>query len=133
VGLKATVTEDTARARDGDPLADLGVWAWNDRSNGMLRVRISRPDNAWGSAGLHTGDELVTVNGTRVASWLDFRTMTRQFQIGDTVHMEIRRDTSHVTIAVPVPPLRHKTVRVANDSTASARAIRLRTAWEAGQ
>jgi len=133
MGLTATVTDGMATDRDGAPTPDVGVWVWNDQSEGTLRVRLARPDNGWGRAGLHTGDRLIAVNGRSVASWPEFRAQARQFRVGDTVQMEISRGGTPTIVAVPIAVLQQKTVRVAADPSATPKAQRLRAAWEAGQ
>ena len=55
--------------RDGRPLVDLRVAGWNREGERELSLRLFDPLTAWGRAGLHTGDRIVTIKGAAIATW----------------------------------------------------------------
>src|SRR5439155_332524 len=70
-----------------------------DRALGLLDPN---PGRAWGRAGLHAGDRLVTMNGTTLPSTADFRSFVNGLRIGDTVVVSVRRPTSAWRVSVVV-------------------------------
>ena len=87
IGLRSRVTWTPALDRAGKPAVELRVWAYNS-DDGSLRLRIGSPEGAWGRAGLHTGDRIVSVNGAAVKSWPEFRSALIKARIGDTMRVE---------------------------------------------
>src|SRR5439155_63267 len=67
-----------------------------------LSLLITNPASAWGRAGLHAGDRLVTMNGTTLPSTADFRSFVNGLRIGDTVVVSVRRPTSAWRVSVVV-------------------------------
>ena len=92
-GYLGKVTREVHTYRvDGTPQPDVRLSAFNTEDNPMLRVHLSTPDSVWGRAGLHTGDQLVALNGQPVASSADFRSRLGQLHIGDTARVQIIRN-----------------------------------------
>ncbi|MEO5824757.1 MAG: PDZ domain-containing protein [Gemmatimonadales bacterium] len=130
LGLRLATTRDSARSREGAPTIDLGVRAWVRAADGTLRVTISSPENAWGRAGLHTGDRLVAVNGAPVATWPEFRSTLARLALGDTIRVGIERATMRSTIAVVASALLQTEAIITPLPNPSERAIRLHRTWE---
>jgi predicted metalloprotease with PDZ domain len=133
LGFRAIVSEVAASDRNGAPSVDTGVWAWVSASDHKLRVRISNPENAWGRAGLHTGDELISVNGKRVESWPEFRTLLAGLKIGDTLRFQVARPTGTTEITVIAARLIQKSARIEPLGASTPRAQRLAESWSAGR
>lgn len=133
LGMRLVITEEPARGRDGSIAIDLGVGAYERAEDRSLRLRIFNPQNAWGRAGLHTGDKVLSTNGERVTNWPGFRAHLARLREGDTLRLEIEHDGKPQVVPVPGVRLVQKVVRVESVPGADARAVRLRAAWEAGR
>jgi predicted metalloprotease with PDZ domain len=133
IGLRANVTWAPAPDREGRPGVDLRIWAYEQAADKSLRVRIGNPESVWGKAGLHTGDKLVSVNGTAVKTWPEFRAQLIKARIGDTMRIEVARPAQPFTASVVVSGYERPTVHIEPDGKATARVIGLRAAWLAGR
>ncbi|HYJ78831.1 MAG TPA: PDZ domain-containing protein [Longimicrobiaceae bacterium] len=132
IGLRARVSTRPAVDREGAPIPDLGVWGYERAADRSFRLRVSSPDNAWARAGLHTGDRLVSVNGTAVATWAELRPIVRRARIGDTVRVTVDRPSGRFTAAVVVPPLVQPAVTLEPLPAVTERTRRIAREWEAG-
>src|SRR5438445_13725535 len=63
IGMRTQVSWSPALSSDGKPEPDLRIFAVNAAEDSKLRIRITDPSSAWGRAGLHTGDRLVSLDG----------------------------------------------------------------------
>jgi predicted metalloprotease with PDZ domain len=132
IGLRTRVSADTVRGTDGRAAVDLRIYAV-DRESAPPRVVITHPQSSWARAGLRTGDELVRVNGASVRSWREMRPVLGRLQIGDTVHLEIRRPTGTLRVSAVGSGFKRPVVRIEEVAGVSARVKMLREAWIAGQ
>lgn len=132
-GLRTRVTWSPALGRDGQPVPDLRVFAWLPPGEHALRLLISNPASAWGRAGLHTGDRLVTVNGAPLAAMPDFRRVFGSLRIGDTVRVEVARAGGAFRATVVAAGYDRPTVRLEELPGATARQRSLRDRWLAGE
>src|SRR5205814_1460411 len=73
IGLRARVKWVPAANDSGRPQPDLRIVAWMPRGETQLRLLITDPNSVWARAGLHTGDQLVSVNGVEMKGWPEFR------------------------------------------------------------
>ncbi|HEY0348610.1 MAG TPA: hypothetical protein VGC60_10705, partial [Pyrinomonadaceae bacterium] len=73
IGLRAHVSWVPALNKDGTPKPDLRLFLFNTATDPALRIRLLDPASAWGRAGLHTGDRLVSVDTNPVTNASDFR------------------------------------------------------------
>jgi predicted metalloprotease with PDZ domain len=134
VGLKATVSGDTVR-RDGVLDPDRRIWAWNPPGDTLLALLVNNPATVYGRAGLHSGDKLISVNGTTVRTWNELRAQIVQWRVGDDVHFAIQDRSSGVTRNVPVKISGYDrpVVRITELPDATPKQLRLREAWLAGR
>lgn len=109
-GLHASVTWAPA-VSNGEPERDLRIWGW-EPGDGSLRLVVSNPASAWGRAGLHSRDRLVSLNGTTVKTWNELRAQLVRLQIGDTVRVEVERPTGRSVASVVVAGFERPTVRI---------------------
>ncbi|MGQ0765979.1 MAG: M61 family metallopeptidase [Gemmatimonadota bacterium] len=129
IGLDVAVTRSPALSRDGTPAVDLGIWGWEDESDGALRLRISNPENIWGRAGLHTGDRVELVNGVAVRTWPELRAQLVRLRIGDRVPVAVRRGDLVQRVQVPITGYDRPVVTIRPRRDAAPKATRLGAAW----
>ena len=88
-GLRTETSWTPVVGRDGRPEPDLRMRAYVPDEGGPLRMIVTSPTNAWGRAGLHTNDKLVSVNGIPVSTWPEVRTAVTAAALGDTLRFEV--------------------------------------------
>jgi predicted metalloprotease with PDZ domain len=129
MGLRARVTREAARDRDGRPYADLRVYAWMPPADSLLSLRVIDPAGVWGRAGLHTGDKIVAVNGAAPTTWQAFRLLLANVQVGDTVRLVLRRNGRPLRATVTVTGYDRPVVRIEDVPHATERERALRERW----
>jgi predicted metalloprotease with PDZ domain len=129
IGLRTHVSSSPALGSEGKPEPDLRVAAFNRDGGPVLKLRLINPTSAWGRAGLHTGDRLVSVDGRPVATSADFRSWIGSLHIGDTARVEVERDGAVSRLAVLVNGYDRPTVRIDEVANATPEQRRLRAQW----
>lgn len=129
IGLRTQVSWSPALSSDGKPEPDLRVSAFSAAGDSTLRLRITNPDSAWGRAGLHTGDQVVSLDGHPVATSTDFRSWLGKLHIGDTARVDVMRDGAVSPVAVLVTGYDRPTVRIDEIADATSEQRRLRAQW----
>lgn len=127
IGMHVEVTRSAALGGDGNPAADLRISPLPNQAE--FRIRITNPQSAWGRAGLHTGDRLVSVDNKPVNSWPDLRNWLRTLKIGDVGRLEIIRNGQSMAIDVPIAGYDVAKVTIVERADATPRQKRLRDAW----
>jgi predicted metalloprotease with PDZ domain len=84
---------------------DLSAYAWMERDDNTLRIAIADPASVWGRAGLHTGDQILEINGVTSGSTAEFRDTLRRLHTGDTVAIEVKHRDTIRTATVTITPL----------------------------
>lgn len=110
LGLRATVSWVPA-VSNGQPERDLRVFGF-EPGDGSLRLVISNPASAWGRAGLHSRDRLVSMDGSPVGTWPELRGRLQRLRLGDSVRMEVERPSGRYATTVVVTGLERPTVRI---------------------
>jgi predicted metalloprotease with PDZ domain len=128
-GLRTRVSRATVLGSDGRPTPDTRVYVVLDDGEPNVRLVSSQPAGAWGRAGLHTGDRIVSVNGTPIRSWPDFRTIVRSAKLDDTLRVEVVRPQSTVTTSVVLSSFDRPVVRIEEIPGATPKQIALRQRW----
>jgi predicted metalloprotease with PDZ domain len=132
LGLRALV--DTALAADstGAPLPDTRVSIDFTREGPPLALVLRDTASTWRTSGLRTGDLLVALGDTSVASAADFFRALRGLRVGDTAVVNVRRESHPLRVRVPITSYQRPRVRFIErpDATAAQRARRAR--WLAG-
>jgi len=129
IGLRANVSSKPALDRNGRPAIDLGVWAWERERDRSLRLRISRPDNIWGRAGLHSGDRVISINGVEVRTWQEFRAQLVRLRMGDSVRVVVERPSGPFTAELRVTGYEQPVVAIDTLTNAPQKAKQLLTGW----
>jgi len=109
-GLRAAVTWAPA-VNNGQPDRDLRIYGW-EANDGSLRLVILNPASAWGRAGLHSRDRLISLNGTTVNTSSDLRAQLLRLRMGDTVRVEVERPGGRYAATVVVAGFERPTVRI---------------------
>jgi len=129
IGMRTQVSWSPALGGDGKPQADIRLSAFNAGDDAVLRVHLSNPASVWGRAGLHTGDQLVSLDGQPVTTATDFRSRLGKLHIGDTARVEVRRDGILSQMSVLIKGYDRPTVKVVEVADATPEQLRLRTQW----
>jgi predicted metalloprotease with PDZ domain len=132
-GLRTRVTRVPALDREGRPAVDMRMVAWQPPGGGRLSLIITNPHGAWGKAGLHTGDRLVSMNGRPIATWLELRSSMAALRIGDTVEVAVERPTGPWRTRVMVAGYDRPQVRIEEIAGATPRQLETRSRWLAGK
>src|SRR5258706_4355350 len=129
IGMRTQVSWSPAVSSDGKPQPDVRLSAFNTVDDPVLRIHLSTPDSVWGRAGLHTGDQLVSLNRQPVTSSADFRSRLGQLRIGDTAPVEIIRNGVASQVSVAIAGYDRPTVRIVEIANAATEQLRLRAQW----
>lgn len=129
MGVRSEITRAPALGTDGKPSVDLRIGPMPGDLTSGFKIRITSPQSAWGRAGLHTGDRLVTADGSQVSSWRDLRAWLQKIKIGDTGRIEIIRDGVTRVLDVSITGYDVPTVRLTEIPNATPRQVKLRDAW----
>lgn len=128
-GLRAVTSWIPARERDGRAMVDLRIRGWQPSEGGPLRIIIGNPASAWGRAGLHTHDQLVSINDTRVTTWPEMRTQLAAARMGDTLRLEVARPAGVFRTSVVMSGYLRPVVRIEELPNATAHQRAVRTGW----
>jgi predicted metalloprotease with PDZ domain len=128
-GLRAVTSWAPVLDREGRPATDLRVRAWLPPDGGPLRMIIGNPASAWGRAGLHTHDRLVSVNGQLMTTWPDVHALLTTARIGDTLRFEVARPIGVFPVSVVLSGYEQPVVRISELPDASARQRAVRAGW----
>jgi predicted metalloprotease with PDZ domain len=101
-GLRSSLAWTPALGRDGTPAPDLRVSAYQVAGEDRPRLRVWFPATAWGRAGLHTGDRLLSWNGVAVNDVQQFSAGLGQLHIGDKVRLVVARDAGTFETTVEI-------------------------------
>jgi len=130
-GLRTRVTWGPA-FWDNHEQPDLRIWGW-PRPDSTVGLGIGDPESIWARAGLHTGDQLVSVNGVPATSWRAARVVFGNLKLGDTTRVEVRRPSGPFTARVVVTGYQEPTVHIEEIPNASERQRALRAVWMTGR
>jgi predicted metalloprotease with PDZ domain len=112
IGLKTQVSWGPA-VSNGVPERDLRMYGFEPAApDSGLRLIVTNPASIWGRAGLHSRDQLVSIDGTPVATWSDFRPRMQRLRLGDTVRVQVRRPSGPFEATVVVAGFERPTVRI---------------------
>jgi len=112
IGLKTRLSWGPA-VSNGVADRDLRMYGFEPASRDSgLRLVVTNPASIWGRAGLHSRDRLVSIDGTPVATWSDFRARMQRLRLGDTVRVQVQRSSGPFEATVIVRGFERPTVRI---------------------
>ena len=129
IGLRADVSDEPARNPQGEPSPDLRVFGWQPDGEERVALLINNPMSAWGRAGLHTGDRVITINAQPIATLRDLRTALLRARIGDTVIVQVQRPNGPVRASVVVTGYTYPRVRLVERQDATPLQRQRRERW----
>jgi predicted metalloprotease with PDZ domain len=129
IGLRARVTWEPTRNAEGVPSPDLRMFAWQPEGETAVALLLTNPASAWGRAGLHTGDRLVSIDGQPIANPRELRGALVRFKIGDTVRVEVRRPNGPFRATVVVAGYEYPRVHLEEVPGATLRQRERRQRW----
>jgi predicted metalloprotease with PDZ domain len=129
IGLRTHVSWSAAIGSDGKPAPDLRIFAFVPDGDSVLKLRLTDPASVWGRAGLHTGDQVISLDGRRVATTAEFRSWIGTLHIGDTARVEVERKGVAARVAVLIAGYDRPAVQIEEISDATPEQLRLRTQW----
>jgi predicted metalloprotease with PDZ domain len=132
MGMRAVVTRQPL-VRDGQPVPDLRIRAWNAPPDSALSLLIGDPQSVWGRAGLHSKDRVVSVNGESPKTWTELRPILGRARIGDTLRFVVQAPAAAPrNVTVVVTGYDRPFVRIETLPSATEKQRRLRDAWLRG-
>ena len=132
LGLRTTVTWGPALAADGSVEADMRIRGFEPANEAGLRLLLWNTMSVWVQSGLHTGDPLVSINGTLIRTWPELRTMLSRLHIGDTARFVVARPAGKFETTVTITGYDRPFVQIEETPAATEQQKRLRAAWLAG-
>ncbi len=117
------VTDD-----NGKEAADLRIYAW-EKPKGTMSLGIMDPLGSWGKAGLHTNDQLVSMDGRLINNYRDYRSIIEKIKLGDTVQVEVKRSGSFFKTAVIIRGYNVPVVNISVLANATPAQKRLADQW----
>jgi predicted metalloprotease with PDZ domain len=132
MGMRGVVTRGPV-LRDGQPQPDLRIRAWNAPPDSALSLLITDPQSAWGRAGLHSKDRVVSVNGESPKTWTELRPILGRARIGDTLRFLVQTPgAASRSATVVVTGYDRPFVRIEALGVLTEQQRRLRDAWVNG-
>ena len=129
IGMRTRVRWTAAVDDSGKPVPDYRLYAWLPRGEQRLRLLVGDPNTVWARAGLHTGFQLISVNGQAMNTWPDFRRVLRSMTIGSTLRFETVGPNGPFSTSIVVGGHDRPIVTIENVAEASEKQRRLREAW----
>ena len=102
IGYRARLTRVPARNREGQLAPDMRIYSWQESPQGPLRLLLIDPGGIWVRAGLHTNDQILSVNDVDITSPRALRNAVAPLQIGDTARVTVMRGGRRIAAVVPI-------------------------------
>jgi predicted metalloprotease with PDZ domain len=116
---------------DGKPTPDLRIFSYQLPGENITRIGITNPGSSWGKAALNTGDELKSINGTAVTA-ADFRSLIRNAKIGDTIAVEVKRNSKIFKSNVVITTYQQPVVKISQLPNHTEKQQKLFEQWLTG-
>jgi len=133
LGLQYTIEWKDVLSNDLKPSPDLRAFSYQLPGENILRIGLSNPATAWGRSGLHTGDIIKSINGKVIADPADFRQVQRNAKIGDTMVVEVERQSGVKKINVLITGFQQPVVYITQMATLTEKQKKLFEQWGNGK
>lgn len=132
IGLRAEVSWAPARNDSGQQRPDLRVTSWMPPGVHNPALLLLTPESAWGTAGLHTGDRVLRLDGAPISDPAEFRAALSRLKIGQPAQVAIERGGQTFGVRVVIRGYDVPTVTLVPIERVTARERTLAEAWMAG-
>ena len=132
IGMHSEVSWAPARNDSGAERPDLRIMAWMPPEAKHPSLVLFTPEGIWGKAGLHTGDQVLRVDGAPIVDAAAFRAALGRFAIGQPAQLAIERDGKTIGIRVVIRGYDAPGVTIVPNAHSTADQRALRTAWLSG-
>ena len=129
MGMRMDINWIDAIDDKGQVVPDLRTYVYQKENETTLRFGTTDPSSVWAKAGLHTGDEIKSINDTAINSRDDFRAVIGHLKIGDSVTVAIRKQSKIEKIVVHIEGFKRARVNIVEIPNATERQRMLRLAW----
>jgi predicted metalloprotease with PDZ domain len=133
IGMRTRVRWAPAVDDSGKAVPDFRIAAWMPSGEQRLRLLVRDPNSIWARSGLHTGYQLIAVNGEPMKSWPDFRRVLRAMTIGSTLKLETIGPNGPFSTSVVMSSHDRPYVTIEQVAQASDKQRRLAAAWLASR
>jgi predicted metalloprotease with PDZ domain len=127
-GLRADVTDQPVLNPQGEVSPDLRIFGWQP-DTGRVALLINNPQSAWGRAGLHTGDRLLSIDNQPITTMRELRAAILRARIGDTVIVRVQRPNGSFRASVAVTGYSYPRVRLEEKPDATPLQRQRRERW----
>jgi predicted metalloprotease with PDZ domain len=131
IGLRMDTSWRAAIDNDGKLIPDFRIFPWQDKE--VVKIMITDPFSVWGKAGLHTGNEVISINGQPIKHAREFQQIIRNIHIGDSIVMKMKNAKGKFETKVIVTGYQQPIVKIQEIQNATERQQRLRSLWIAGK
>jgi predicted metalloprotease with PDZ domain len=132
-GLRSRVVYRASTGPDGVPSADRRASALLPPGAARPILRVFDRSSIWARSGLHTGDTLISINGSPLTNAAMFRAAVGALRVGDSVRVAVNRPIGRREIAFVMAGFMAPTVTIEEIPAATERQRRLRSQWAAAQ
>jgi predicted metalloprotease with PDZ domain len=133
IGMRTRVRWAPALDDSGKAVPDFRISAWLPSGEQRLRLLVRDPNSIWARSGLHTGYQLVSVNGEPMKTWPDFRRVLRGMTIGSTLKFETIGPNGPFSTSIVLTSHDRPFVTIEQVAQASEKQRRLGEAWLASR
>jgi predicted metalloprotease with PDZ domain len=112
IGLQTRIIWKDAADENGKASPDLRVYAWQDPNSSKIFIGIEEPTSVWTKAGLHTGDQIISVNEHPMTNNRDFYNTIRKAKIGDVINIEVKRNNKLIKASVKISGFQQAVVTI---------------------
>jgi predicted metalloprotease with PDZ domain len=133
IGMRTRARWAPAVDDSGKAVPDLRISAWTPNGEQRMRLVVRDPNSVWARAGLHTGYQLVSVNGEAMNTWPDFRRVLRGMKVGSTLRIETVGPNGPLSTSVLMTAHDRPFVTIEQVAQVTDKQRRLREAWLAGR
>ncbi|MFL5808166.1 MAG: PDZ domain-containing protein [Flavisolibacter sp.] len=132
IGLRASITWKDAEDEKRQLEPDIRVHAYTSPDEKHVLLLIVNPTGIWKRAGLMTGDEMVTINGSAINTTRDFYSIIRRAKINDRLSVQVKRNGVLLKKEVWVLGYKYAAVVIEEIKTMSANQRKCLEQWKAG-
>jgi predicted metalloprotease with PDZ domain len=133
IGLRIQVSYRPSLGDSGRPTPDRRLYIWQPQGDTVFHLIMTNPGSCWVTAGLHTGDALVSIDGQPIKNRQTFNGKLMTLKVGDRIIVGVDRHGNSQTIPVDVTGYDIPVVQLLPTKNNNIEALSIFRQWEAGQ